>query len=591
MDYIDPNQMRLQPPGPGSYGGGYGGWGGGGMSTAGPVPDSKMYAGGTPGGFSEGGGMMGSRPRFYAGGTPGFNEGAGMGSMPTGGFMGGQSGYPTRIPMSGAPGGNYVAGGSRNFIESGGYGGSTPTGGLMSGGAAQPALTQNYRDYSGSGPQYNYSPQDLVPLSYYNYGLGTQVSGNVPSYDAWMKQQAAADPNARNPYYSVGNEDDSRGGYSTAMSLGLMSPQQFNANIDRNRPSSGWLDKAAGGIIDAAAGGLPVTEGMNAALGAPQAPHYANTSPTPGSGAIPRASDGGSAGLGGLLGGGLELAGANEQLKAYEEAQRNAQAAGQFQPYNIFSGTGSTTMGPGGLTSTLSPQYQGLRDQYLGNAAAGAGAAGSFDPNQMSNQMYAQLQAQAAPGEAEQRANAVAQLQGMGQLGLGVGADTGNGPANPLYSSLLKAQADASRQRQISSYGMSQDMANQMQQRALGWGGAGLGLDQSQLGQQQLSGYLGGLSSNAALGGARLAQGPILAQGMTKGGLLSGLGSGLMGGANSGIPGWLRQQFPGVFGSGGGNPLGYNEDPLSGVDQYGSPIDAGFPTDFDSGVDWSNLYG
>ena len=310
-----------------------------------------------------------------------------------------------------------------------------------------------------------------------------------------------------------------------------------------------------------------------------------------------------ASGIGGLLGGGLQLAGTNQALLAYQEAQRRAQEAGNFTPYNVFSGLGSSTMGPNGLTSQLSPQYQDLRNQYLGNAAAGAGAAGSFDPNQMANQVYGQMQAQAAPGEAEQRANAIAQLQGMGQIGLGVGADTGAGPANPLYSSLLKSQADAARQRQLSSYGMSQDIANQMQQRALGWGGAGLGLDQSQLQQQQLGLYGGGLQSNAALRGAQLAQNPLLMQGLTRGGVLSGMGTGLMSGAG-GIPAYLRQQFPNLFGPATGP---------TGVDQYGNPTQGNFQSggvggdtsgfnnytgQWDSGmsqfnpsVDWSNLYG
>lgn len=292
----------------------------------------------------------------------------------------------------------------------------------------------------------------------------------------------------------------------------------------------------------------------------------------------------GPGGIGtGLVGAGFSTAGANEALKSYEEAQRQAEAAGKFQPYNVFSGVGSTTFGPGGATSSLSPQYQGLRDQYLGNANAGAAAAGAFNPGQAANDLYGQLQAQAAPGESEQRANAIAQLQGMGTLGLGVGADTGAGPANPLYSSLLKAQADAGRQRQISAYGMAQDTANQMQQRALGWGGAGLGLDQSQLQQQQLGGYLGGIQSNAALGGAKLAQGPIMAQGITKGGMLSGVGSALTtpyggGGYRGG-------------GAAGANPTSMDtaSDPtsnmvLGGMSAYGGPVMAAMAALYKSGL-------
>jgi hypothetical protein len=290
-------------------------------------------------------------------------------------------------------------------------------------------------------------------------------------------------------------------------------------------------------------------------------------------------SGGSGSGLGGLIGTGLGIAGANQGIQAYRDAQQRAEAAGNFTPYNVFSGLGSTTSGPGGVTSNLSPQYQGLRNQYLGNAAAGAGAAGSFDPYQAANTFYGQMQGQAAPYEAQQRADAVAQLQGMGTLGLGVGADTGAGPANPMYAALLKAQADAARQRQISSYGMSQDIANQMQQRALGWGQAGLGLDQSQLQQQQLGMYGGGLQSNAALRGAQLAQQPLIYGGLTRGGLLSNIGSGMMG---SGGYGNLGNVFGNIFGSGSA--------PNSGSGSY-SVLGSAGGSNFDPSIDWSNLYG
>lgn len=607
MQYIDPNKLNPRLPSPGGMMGGQSGY------------PTRVPMGGAYGPQQPSGGQSGYPTRIPMGGS--------YGPQPTGGSMGGQSGYPTRIPMSGgAPGAmgpqqrslldRYFGApqqynGGESPYDQGWTGPLTQSEGQaqrpdqsnifrtqddyyrsLTAGRGDRAPTQSNITVGGEGGRLvtdemgrpmqganvggiNASRYgNLVDLPTYNTMFGTNFSGyGGQDYGGdWRGNMDTANPfdNLMQGLSQAGIAYGSAGLGNAVLNTANTSQQdQADANARSNR---GVMDTGgAGGVQRSPGGTAGFTEGGGANF--------------------PGLLGGG--GLGGLIGGGLSLAGGNEQLKAYEEAQRAAQAAGQFQPYNVFSGVGSTTMGPNGLTSSLSPQYQGLRDQYLGNAAAGAGAAGSFDPNQMANQMYGQMQAQAAPGEAEQRANAIAQLQGMGQMGLGVGADTGNGPANPLYSSLLKAQADAGRQRQLSAYGQSQDMANQMQQRALGWGGAGLGLDQSQLGQQQLSGYLGGLGSNAALGGARLAQGPIMAQGMTKGGFLSGLGGGLMGGAgsNSGIPGFLRQQFPGLFGNGGGNQLGYNEDPLSGVDQYGFTNDQGFPSEFDSGVDWSNLYG
>lgn len=282
-------------------------------------------------------------------------------------------------------------------------------------------------------------------------------------------------------------------------------------------------DGAVAGTTAAGAGAASGTGGLTA------------SNVLQGAGLASKALGGGTATGGGALsstvGAGLNLAGANQSLQAYEEAQRKAEAAGQFTPYNVYSGMGSTTFANGAATSTLSPQYQQLRDQYLGNASAGASAAGAFDPNKAASDLYTQMQAEAAPGESQDRANALAQLQAMGQTGLGVGdVVPGSGSAaNPLYAALLKAQADAGRQRQISSYSTAQDTANQLQQRALGWAGAGSSLDQQSTAGLAQGANLGAIQTSGALGGARLAQQPILSQGATKGGVLSGIGNSLLG--------------------------------------------------------------
>lgn len=587
MDYIDPNTLRPQ-------------YGGGSLSTGGFMGDPALAA-------------------KYGAPDPSTSVKPYGGSMPTGGFMGGQPGY---LPMSGQP---------QYGINPPSYGGSLPTGGFMGGqsgatGGAPRLMDYNtwnnqqatpyndpmegpgYRDYTNNFYTQNLGNPNALPQGFLQSDWGSPYLNMLRSYQA-TQTDMARNPGSYGESGQIG-QDTSLNWLQTAPQAfsGGRGFQQYNESLKHDSDGMyNFMSAAVPVIGGAATGGLfnIGMAGVNAAAPNAQTPvtqalpsraevnQFANSGGSGGGGGGGAGAAAGAAGLAaaagaatgpgllpGLLGGGLELAGGNEALKAYEEAQRKAEAAGQFQPYNIFSGTGSTTMGPGGLTSQLSPEYQGLRNQYLGNAAAGAGAAGSFDPNQMANQMYGQMQAQAAPGEEEARANAIAQLQGMGQIGLGVGADTGNGPANPLYSSLLKAQADAGRQRQLSAYGQSQDMANQMQQRALGWGGAGLGLDQSQLAQQQLSGYFGGLGSNAALGGARLAQSPIMSQGLTKGGFLGGLG-GVLSGPQASMPPWLRS----IIGGGGGGAGGIPTLPISppnaggmfgmGVDQYGNPTQGG----------------
>src|SRR5262245_12921098 len=155
--------------------------------------------------------------------------------------------------------------------------------------------------------------------------------------------------------------------------------------------------------------------------------------------------------LPGMIGTGLDLAGANQMYQAYQRAAQKAEEAGKFTPYNVYSGMGTTSFGPGGVTSSLSPEASGLQSDYL--AAARSAAAGSQNPNDIANQTYALMRQQASPFEEEARANLRANLAQTGTTGLGIGADIGGaGPANPQMAALLKAQSDADIQRQLQSY-------------------------------------------------------------------------------------------------------------------------------------------
>jgi hypothetical protein len=271
----------------------------------------------------------------------------------------------------------------------------------------------------------------------------------------------------------------------------------------------------------------------------------------------------------------------NEMKQAYAQAQDDAQRAGQFTPYNVYAGTGSTSYDPatGSMRSSLDPAYQGLRTSLLGNAQGGLNALSTYDPNAMATQTYNQMQAMAAPGEAADRANLTAQIQQTGQTGLEMGGDPNNpDPAmqaayNPQMAALLRSQSQASQARQLSAINQSQDIANQMQARATGQLGAGFQLDQSQLANMQLGGQLGSQAMQGRLAGSRLAQPAIIGQGAAKAGLLGGIGSSLglpgMGGAGGGIPGMggaLGSGLSNMFGGGGIN-LGnlWRSNPGSGT--------------------------
>src|SRR5215471_5769054 len=84
----------------------------------------------------------------------------------------------------------------------------------------------------------------------------------------------------------------------------------------------------------------------------------------------------GGVNVGGILGAGLNASAMNEMKQAYSQAQTDAQNAGRFTPYNVYTGTGSTSYDPatGSMRSTLDPAYQGLRTSLLGNAQGGLNA-------------------------------------------------------------------------------------------------------------------------------------------------------------------------------------------------------------------------
>lgn len=186
------------------------------------------------------------------------------------------------------------------------------------------APQQNYWNYGGQ--QHQYSAQDLVPYNQYNYSTGTNLSGNVPSYDAWIKQTG------QNPNFMPGEgEQTPQDAYSQAMTVGLMNPQQFQNNIDSNRPQSGGLlGAAASGIIGAA--GLPGgTSAVDKGLGSPEAPQQFNM---PGGNNMYLPGGGGNAERaqgGGILTDLLGVVGAGSQANAYGNYADWAKGVGQ--PY------------------------------------------------------------------------------------------------------------------------------------------------------------------------------------------------------------------------------------------------------------------
>src|SRR5262245_48670887 len=167
------------------------------------------------------------------------------------------------------------------------------------------------------------------------------------------------------------------------------------------------------------------------------------------------------------------------------------------------------------------------------------------------------MRQQASPFEEEARANLRANLAQTGTTGLGIGADIGGaGPANPQMAALLKAQSDADIQRQLQSYTPGQNIARQTAQRGPAFRKSAGDLDQQALEQGKLGGYLGGLQSNAALRSAQLQMMPLLGQGQTRAGVLSGLGDKLSQGGGGITPGQAGAAAVGAAGAFGGGGAG-----------------------------------
>lgn len=255
--------------------------------------------------------------------------------------------------------------------------------------AMNPAPTQNYWNYGGA--QHQYAPNELVPYNQFNYSTGTNLRGNVPSYEAWAKQ-TGIDPN----YQAGEGGQDPHDAYSQAVTVGLMNPQQFQNNIDRNRPQSGGLlGAAASGIIGAA--GLPGgTSAVDKGLGSPEAaPQYnvpggnvANPYLPGGGGNAERAQGGGI--LTDLLG----VVGAGSQANAYGNYADWAKGVGQ--PYrDTLQGTYTNPMGYLSSPEVTGAVQQGTdalsRSLSMGGNPIGSGGALQQLQNYSTNQQLDRL--------------------------------------------------------------------------------------------------------------------------------------------------------------------------------------------------------
>ena len=159
----------------------------------------------------------------------------------------------------------------------------------------------------------------------------------------------------------------------------------------------------------------------------------------------------------GLLSSGIDYATAEKIAKEASALGRSAEAtaiaAGRaanvpFTPYTVTTGAGSTAFGTGAggqptATVTVSPEYEALRQQALGQAGATLGA---INPAQAAESLFQRSEALAAPARQRETEQLLSSLGARGLLGVSRNLPTVGGTTagvNPYLESLLSAQRTA----------------------------------------------------------------------------------------------------------------------------------------------------
>lgn len=166
-----------------------------------------------------------------------------------------------------------------------------------------------------------------------------------------------------------------------------------------------------------------------------------------------------------------------EARKVGQEAQT------QFTPYTLTTGTGTTTLGPQGATSMLSPELQALQQQQIGLAGQTFGA---INPAQASQQFYGNLEALAAPTRQREQEALLSRLGARGLLGIGRNLPTAGGEVagvNPFMESLLSAQERGRLEQALTAQQFGTSEALRQQQLGQGFQTGALNLDTQALNQ------------------------------------------------------------------------------------------------------------
>jgi hypothetical protein len=269
-------------------------------------------------------------------------------------------------------------------------------------------------------------------------------------------------------------------------------------------------------------------------------------------------------GLFGGAGSNAAAQGSKEASKLQQEAANKAYEGGQYKPYGVTSGLGTSSFEDGQSSFTLDPRYQGQQDQMLGLGQQAFGAAGG-DYNQLADQFYNQQRALGAGSRNAEALQLGESMFGTGSGGLRMGAESlgagGGGMMSPQGYGFAQAFAQQDALDRQSSF----DRAQEQRLRDLGVGsdmlGLSTGLDQSGLDQSALGGLFGNYAANAAnQAGGNLVSGMSGAAGNTQNAGMARAGGWI--GAGNAVGGMFDTPTPPVtyntnYNTSGNNPFGY----------------------------------
>jgi hypothetical protein len=280
---------------------------------------------------------------------------------------------------------------------------------------------------------------------------------------------------------------------------------------------------------------------------------------------------------------------ANAQI----EASKIAAEAARFRPYGITTGFGTSSFDTNRDTGTytLDPRLAAFRDQYYGGAQDVLDQQRGFDPQQFSQQVFAEQMGLLTPErQAQDEALRASQLSsgriGFGITGTAAGAGTG-GMLNPQQFSLDRARALADAQLAAASREQGQTELDRLIGRGqglltYGTGLEALGMDSLKLGLDAGSraSTAGANQAQALLAGgmgaaeSRLAGSQAASQGMLTAAQAQALGlTGAAGFGAGGLTGAANARAAGQIGS--ANTMSSIFQALGGLD-YGRSFGSAF---------------